>query len=666
MHLSSLLQRSALSTRLLILAISAFSIVAVACSSTESPTSTGVPATPMTTAVTSTATASGSVPTPPLATPVVSAPDDFEAGIIPVPPDRDLYELARRLRLKTAEPIPRFPSSPLPTLREGDRLNWKVNRQNGTVTVVAEVRHVSENAYWIFELGFGHDQGRIEQAAREFERDIWPNVIEQLGNVANPGVDNDPRIVIFHGELRPGVAGYFSGVDEYPIEVQADSNQRTSIYIAVNAVTLGGTGYLSTIAHELQHAVHWAGDAGEESWVNEGISEVASGLAGFQPTSPNAFLSRPNTSLVQWEPEIFQASPNYGAAALFIEYVAAHYGGIETLRAIINHPADGIPSIDAVLAEMGFSETAIDVFIDWTVANYVDDPSGIYSYPDRQLRNPRTTFIPMPEGLDTETVTDTVRPLGTNYYTIEDPEFGAAFTFEGQPTAQVFPAEPHSGETCWWTNVGDSINTTLTRPIDLIGVDSATFRFWVWHAIEEDWDYAYIEASTDGGVTWEVLETETTSSTNPNGTSYGPGLTGNSNGWIENNADLTGFTGSEILLRIEYITDDAIHDRGACFDDFSIPEIDWTDSTDTLNGWTSEGFALINDRLPVEYLVQAIRQKDGELTQVEPVVVESDGTGFLSIQNVDDDEEVTIAISVLTPDVTGSLEYTFELAQPRL
>jgi hypothetical protein len=44
-----------------------------------------------------------------------------------------------------------------------------------------------------------------------------------------------------------------------------------------------------------------------------------------------------------------------------------------------------------------------------------------------------------------------------------------------------------------------------------------------------DWNYAYVEVSTDGGSTWTILPTEATSTTNPYGAAYGSGYTGISN-----------------------------------------------------------------------------------------------------------------------------------------
>ncbi len=57
-------------------------------------------------------------------------------------------------------------------------------------------------------------------------------------------------------------------------------------------------------------------------------------------------------------------------------------------------------------------------------------------------------------------------------------------------------------------------------------MDSATLDFWTWYDIEDDWDYGYVMASTDGGVTWTPLDTADTTEENPNGNSFGPALTG--------------------------------------------------------------------------------------------------------------------------------------------
>jgi immune inhibitor A len=622
-------------------------LLAAACRDSTTPTSTPLPA--ATAIPTAVVTATTTV------TPTALPTQATTNGILPlpVPPERDLYDLARRLTLHSSSPIPRLASPIPPTLKVGDAVEWKVNRDEGTVTVESTVLFVTDHAYWVFEDRFVADPGRLQRAADDFESNVWHAVTDALGTVWTPGIDGDPRIVIFHGKLRSGVGGYFSSVDEYPVSIRSDSNQREVIYISADAFTLGGTAYLGTLAHELQHAIHWAADPGEDSWVNEGISEVAAGLAGFPAESPPAFLRQPDTSLTQWEPEIFQASPNYGGAALFFEYLASHFGGTETLRAIIENQMDGIDSVNAVLAQRGYNLTTRDVFADWVVANYVDDNSGLYSYPTSDYSRPRTTYVTVQE-----TVHDSVHPFGTNYYTLQNLDSSMTVNFRGTATGNVFPATPYSGQACWWSNAGDSIDTTLTRSVDLNGTNEATFEFMAWYAIEEDWDYAYVEVSTDGGATWQILPTDHASTENPNGTAYGPGITGQSEGWVKETVDLDQYAGLEILLRLEYITDDAIHDRGACFDDFAIPEISWSDAADNSGDWISEGFTLINNQRPVEYLVQVIRDKPEGPSQVQRVITGTDGRGTLSVAAPETGETVIVAVSAVTPEVSGPLEYS--------
>ena len=75
------------------------------------------------------------------------------------------------------------------------------------------------------------------------------------------------------------------------------SNEREIIYIDTEHLDPGSDSYMSVIAHELQHAVHFNQDVGEESWVNEGLSELASAVSGYEIRSSEAFLPRPDTPI---------------------------------------------------------------------------------------------------------------------------------------------------------------------------------------------------------------------------------------------------------------------------------------------------------------------------------------------------------------------------------
>jgi hypothetical protein len=531
-----------------------------------------------------------------------------------------------------------------------------VNRDQGMVNVSAHVQLVTGHAYWIFEDSYPPDQASLDAATETFESVIWPAVTGALGDIWTPGVDGDPRLVIFHGKLRSGVAGYYSSVDEYPVLIQPNSNQREVIYISVDNLPLGSTAYHSTLAHELQHAVHWVADPGEESWVNEGISELASKLAGYPPGSVNSYLRSPNTSLLDWEPNIFQASPNYGAASLFFEYIFDHYGGAQTIKAIIENPSDGIASVDESLAARGYGVTMLDVFRDMLVANLADDGEGNFANLNRDTPLPFMRVISAPRDVD-----DSVRPFGASYYSINSSEQNVTISFSGSTEGQIFPAPPRSGDTCWWTNAGDSIDSTLTRHIDLTGVSEAALTYHVWTSIEEDWDYLYVVVSTDNGATWDILPTALTTSQNPNGGAYGPGITGESGQWLEDTVNLSIYAGREVLLRFEYITDDAVNGRGACLDDFAVPAIGWTDDTTDNGSWTASGFTRINDRQPVEYLVMVIRDPAQGLTTAERIDIGPDGKGEITVPAGAIGERLAVVVSVITPSVGGELEYTLQV-----
>lgn len=585
---------------------------------------------------------------------------------IPLPPGRDIYELGRRLLLKSGTLPPRVAEPPPPPLTEGEAVRMWVNREAGNVQVTAIVSRVSENAYWLFEEGVDVDRRNLDTAVREFESAVWPKVTGVFGPIWTPGVDGDPRLVILHARLRPGVAGYFSGADSYPRSIQKHSNEREIIYMSTTT-PVGTRDYLATLAHELQHAVHWAADADEDTWLNEGLSEVASELAGFHIISVASYLRAPATSLTEWPAQISESGPNYGAAALFFEYFMDHYGGEAALRGLVEEPADGLDAVNRYLEKAGYRERALDVYRDWLVANYLDEVSGRYSHPRRDLHSGvrlKTDFILTPV-----TVEESLPPLGAHYYVASLGARDVRLQFKGDPVAELFPASPFSGDSCWWGNAGDSIDTTLTRRVDLSSAragSATTLKYAIWFDIEADWDYAYVEVSTDGGSTWTALPAGATTDANPNGNSYGHAYTGLSRlvsrsageGWIEESVDLSAYAGQELQVRFEYITDDAVHGRGVCLDDFAIPEVGWYDDAETPGDWVSEGFARVNNKIPQDYLLLVIRQPADGPAAVLQMPVSGDGSGGTTVIGLSPDEKLAVIISPVTAGVAGLARYT--------
>ena len=173
------------------------------------------------------------------------------------------------------------------------------------------------------------------------------------------------------------------------------------------------------------------------------------------------------------------------------------------------------------------------------------------------------------------------------------------------PDKKIVLSEPHSGAEMWYSGADQSwADARLTRTIDSVPADA---KFWMWndYTIEEDWDYGFVEVSTDGGSTWteqkvydeagSLVSTDDGYS-DPNGrmADFGGkkyGLTGDSGGWRHDYVDLSAYAGQSIQLRLRQATDAAFEDRGWFSDDFALTSAGaevWTDDVESGdNGWTA-------------------------------------------------------------------------------
>ncbi len=156
-----------------------------------------------------------------------------------------------------------------------------------------------------------------------------------------------------------------------------------------------------------------------------------------------------------------------------------------------------------------------------------------------------------------------------------------------ETTTQI--AEPFEGSYFYYSGAGNNLDNLMVREFNLGTGSSLTAQ--VNYNIELDWDYAYLVVSTDGGATWNEVETDHSTNDNPNGQNFGFGITGNSGGWATLNADLSAYTGS-VLLGFRYWTDVAAINPG-----FMVDNIEVTghplDGAESDAGWTydpADGF----------------------------------------------------------------------------
>jgi hypothetical protein len=147
----------------------------------------------------------------------------------------------------------------------------------------------------------------------------------------------------------------------------------------------------------------------------------------------------------------------------------------------------------------------------------------------------------------------------------DDLEFGGAnWDLQG---GSIVGNVSHSGTTSLYSESGDGFVSLLTARQPYFVAAGDTLRFWTIYGIQSDFDYAYVEVSTDGGLNWTSIQGNLTTDTDPNGQNLGYGITGSSGGWVEAWFDLAAYDGQEILLRFAYRTDPVTSGFGIYIDD---------------------------------------------------------------------------------------------------
>jgi immune inhibitor A len=169
------------------------------------------------------------------------------------------------------------------------------------------------------------------------------------------------------------------------------------------------------------------------------------------------------------------------------------------------------------------------------------------------------------------------------------------------PDKYFFVNTPHSGAWEWFGGKADQIDTTLVRTIDLTGKSSAELSFWTWYDIENEWDFGFVQVSTDG-INWTSLPIDGTSDIiDPSGmpaiAAQLPGFTGNSGGWVYKTANLSTYANKNIMLQFRYMTDWGTTMAGFFVDDISVTadgtplffdDVETLDAAWTADGWTRD------------------------------------------------------------------------------
>ena len=124
--------------------------------------------------------------------------------------------------------------------------------------------------------------------------------------------------------------------------------------------------------------------------------------------------------------------------------------------------------------------------------------------------------------------------------------------------------KPYSGSYAYFSGSANNLNNAIVANVDLTNATSAAFNFKTWYQIEKDWDYAYVLVN---GV---PVASAITTNANPNGVNAGNGITGNSDGWVDGNFDLTPYVGQNAQVALVYVTDSYQSEAGLYVDDLEL------------------------------------------------------------------------------------------------
>ncbi len=238
-----------------------------------------------------------------------------------------------------------------------------------------------------------------------------------------PNVDGDGKTDVLLYDIIDGrdggsyVAGFVTGADLSP---SGPGNGRDVLHLDSNEGIFrrGVIGALATAAHELQHLIHLNYSTSEETFINEGLSEYAEIMNGYEARSMD-FLSLPeeqNRSLFYWDSRII----DYERAGLFTTYIAQRTDPLTT-GSITRETANGRTGINNSLSASGLSLE--EILVDYHSATLLNG-LGLSADPNLELTSPTLANVrasvalsSVVDGRTTSSTTrrDTVRGGGVIY-----------------------------------------------------------------------------------------------------------------------------------------------------------------------------------------------------------------------------------------------------------
>lgn len=277
---------------------------------------------------------------------------------------------------------------------------WTKNiAENKFEQTQATLKAIGEYCYIFVENGKTIADSAVEKVRSSFDTTIYPTDTGAFGSEWKPGVDGDEHITLLMFDIKDGydpngnsgyVGGYFFAGDEYlqsqiPAQYNIKSNEREMFYLDINPADPTEDRYMSIVAHEFQHMIHFNNDPRERSWVNECCSQIAPYLCGFGHAGQiKSYMQAPDNSLTAWSQE--RPVANYGQVYLWGYYLMNRYLKNDADRraffnSLVADEAQGIQGFDKALKPFGTDFRSS--FTEFMIANFINSPKlakGQYAY----------------------------------------------------------------------------------------------------------------------------------------------------------------------------------------------------------------------------------------------------------------------------------------------
>lgn len=547
-------------------------------------------------------------------------------------------------------------------------------------------------------------QAQVDKLRDEFDQNIYPKATDFFGtpNALDGSQSPLPDLVGLPKDYYTGSDKVIMLVDNiqdegwnnpnYPFFVAGFFWQTLENYINRNIITIDTNSwdtrlestFFGTTIHELQHLIQADNDPSEETWLNEGMSTFSEYLGGYghEDGSINFFLDHPENSLVNWdEHSNAETGPetiaDYGEVYLFTLYLYDKFGHDFIKSLATDGTSQGIESVEKTLKQYKAKKDFTDVYQNFMTAITLDDRSVSKDY-DIDSINLRDLVVDQQGTKRGKTVDfekaqvyekQGVPAWGGDFKSLDFSKEIRGMKFNGVdflPLQWKSVRDPlGSGKQVLWGNTGSQVDNQMIFEADLSSVNNATLNFEHYYQIEEEWDFGAVQVSTDNGETWTSLANNNTRSDiteegYPNTKENLPGFTGTNGKWSAESFDLSNYAGKKVLIAFRYMTDWGSEEAGWYINNITIPEIGFSKS-----GASTEGFQSIG-QIKKEYLKYVVTfiqtKKNGKerVYHVNPFTVTD--AQALDIQKILKEGNVKMITSyAANPGQLNSVDFAYEV-----